>query len=336
MAMSQFTEVWMWYIDAAIIGVASSVLFFIPVPILIGNWFKKRQGLALSIAAAFAGIGGAIMVPILTNVIATFGWQTAYVVAGIVCLVFTIPASAFILKFKPADKGLTPYGSEDVETVATSEAKMNVGMSASRAVKTGLVVLIFIMAGLFSLENCFSSHLPGFGTSAGLDPTMFGLLSSCAMIGNIATKLIVGPLCDKLGIKVSLILVSALVILGTISMIFSGGQAIMMFIGAACYGASFAPATVVLPIAIRKMVGNKDFPKIYSYATMGTAFVGSLGIPMVGMIFDASGNYMPALLVVDAIIALGVVFLFINLWRSKKIGFDKEEETAVSASSASE
>ena len=331
MLMSQFTEPWQWWLDAVVIGIGSSFLFFAPLPMLINNWFKKKTGLAMGISTAFSGVGAAIFTPILANLIVSVGWQSSYLIAGAASLILTVPFTAFVLKFKPADIGMTPYGADENETVESAKASMGVGISVKRAWATGLVVLIFLTGGAMSLTTSFTQHMTGFGAWLGMSATALGLLGSANMIGNLCGKLILGPLNDVIGTKKTLFIGYAVVFVGLLMVIFNGGNTTILFIGALFYGVAFSVQTVMLPLVCNTMFGPKDFPKLFSYATMGNAFIGSMGIAINGAIYDAASSYYPALMFVLACGVIAFLMLLFGLWRARKVGFDKVEPASENA-----
>lgn len=327
MLMGTFTQPWMWWIDAVIIGVSSAFLFFAPLPMIITNWFKKKTGLAMGIATAFSGVGAAIFTPILANLIVSVGWQSSYYIAGAASLVLTVPFTAFVLKFKPADVGLTPYGASAEETVAQAKADMATGMSVKRAWATGLVVLIFLIGGIMSLTTSFTQHMTGFGKWVGFSATTLGLLGSANMIGNLVGKLVLGPLNDKIGTRKTLTIGYIVVFIGLIITIFNGGNTALLFAGATMYGVAFSIQTVMLPLVCQTMFGPKDYPKLFSYATMGNALIGSVGISINGALFDATASYYPGLtfVAICGVVAMGMCF--IGMVRARKVGFDKNDDT---------
>lgn len=54
--------------------------------------------------------------------IPAFGWRVSYMAVGIVSTALVLPISLFILRYKPEEMGLRPYGAEDVEQRAVSGA----------------------------------------------------------------------------------------------------------------------------------------------------------------------------------------------------------------------
>ena len=45
---------------------------------------------------------------------------------------------------------------------------------------------------------------------------------------------------------------------------------------------------------VRQRVGSKDYGTLFSYVSIGTSLVGSLGISVYGFLFDRFGSYDPA------------------------------------------
>ena len=87
-------------------GIASAFLLYVPVPMMLNAWFRKKRGLATGIAMMAMGIGGAVMNLILGGVIERSGWRTATYVQGAISIIIAAP---FILLFAvktPKDKGM--------------------------------------------------------------------------------------------------------------------------------------------------------------------------------------------------------------------------------------
>ena len=118
--MGTFHELWQWHLTGIIQGIASSFVCMIPAPIILGNWFKKKTGMAVGISAAFSGLVGMIGSSFLGMAIPAFGWRVSYVAVGIVSTALVLPISLFILRYKPEEMGLLPYGAENVEQRAVS------------------------------------------------------------------------------------------------------------------------------------------------------------------------------------------------------------------------
>ena len=74
-AMGLFHSLPAFYIAGAVQGLAGAFLMFFPAPLILGNWFKKKSGLAIGISSACSGIAGMIGNPVCNAVIERFGWR---------------------------------------------------------------------------------------------------------------------------------------------------------------------------------------------------------------------------------------------------------------------
>ena len=73
------------------------------------RWFTARRGLVVGILSGGASTGQLLFLPVMANVTAAYGWRTTVLaIAGVVCVV--VPLVALILRDRPSDMGLLPYG----------------------------------------------------------------------------------------------------------------------------------------------------------------------------------------------------------------------------------
>ncbi|MEG1640905.1 MAG: MFS transporter, partial [Ruthenibacterium sp.] len=274
MLMSTFTAVWQWYIAGAVVGICGAFIFVLPAPIMIGNWFKKKTGIVMGITMSFSGIGGAIISPIVANFVANSGWRPAYILVGAIAMVLVLPFSIFVMDFKPADRGLQAYGSEEAAVDANGKAAAPtaaIGVSSKDAVRSMAFVCVFLVAGFISLCTTFQQHLPGFAASVGMTAAAIGTMTSCVMIGNIVGKLVLGFLNDKLGQKHAMSIAAVIVALSFVLLIVSNGNPLIAFAGAFCFGFVMAMSAVLVPIVVRTVFGSRDYSAIFSYISMGTS-----------------------------------------------------------------
>lgn len=121
------SEIWQFCILYAVNGAAAAFLFYVPVPMLINRWFRKKAGFALGLSLLSSGIVGAVLNPVLSAVIEAKGWQTAAVVNGIVSIVFALPPVLLFVKKCPEEMGLKPYGAEDLAEDSAAGASTSEG-----------------------------------------------------------------------------------------------------------------------------------------------------------------------------------------------------------------
>lgn len=83
---------WHIYLLAALSGTIITAGARLFVSVIITNWFNLKRGFAVSLALCGSAFGGAILSPIVGNIIATSGWRFAFVVLAVICLVGSLPS----------------------------------------------------------------------------------------------------------------------------------------------------------------------------------------------------------------------------------------------------
>ena len=311
-AMSRYTAVWQWWVSGALLGVFGCFVFMMPAAIILGNWFVKKTGLAIGIAMSFSGIAAAIANPIIAAIIPTVGWRTAYMLIAVVAAVIILPCTIFLIRFKPEDKGLLPYGVEEDATddaSAGAAAEATTGVPAKTAYRSVAFWIMFFACGLFAFLTGYGQVLPQYVTVIGL-PTIIGLISSMTMIGNLIGTLGLGALSDKIGGTKTGVLGLMTVMVGFLLLIFCNQLEVAMLIGGLCYGVCLALIAVIVPIVCRGAFGSRDFNSLYATINIACNLIGAFGIVAITLIYDMGGSYVPALWAgagVCIVIALGIV-----------------------------
>jgi sugar phosphate permease len=82
---------------------------------LVANrWFTERRGLVTGILTTSTATGQLIFLPILAEVIASYGWRAAALtVAGVAACV--LPIVLLLMRNRPQDVGLQPFGAKTIE-----------------------------------------------------------------------------------------------------------------------------------------------------------------------------------------------------------------------------
>ena len=95
------TKLWHFYALAAFYGTGSMTLAGISITTLINNWFVEKRGLATGLAFAGSGVSAAVMTPVLTTIVADFGWRMGYRTMSLVSLCLLVPAVLLIRVSRP-------------------------------------------------------------------------------------------------------------------------------------------------------------------------------------------------------------------------------------------
>ena len=122
----------------------------------------------LGIQMAFVGLFGAVLQP-FTSVLTSLpdGWRYSYFIIGGLTFVVVIAAAILLLRNKPEDKGLLPYGAEIEDGGTGAEVKVSnqaaIEISEKEAIHSAsLFLLLFFMIAITGV-GVFTQHIPTFG-----------------------------------------------------------------------------------------------------------------------------------------------------------------------------
>lgn len=289
---STFTALWQWNVYGVLTGIFAGFMMYVPVPMIVNNWFVKSKGLALGIGAAFCNLMPAVCNPIITAQIAAHGWRPVRVVMGIAFAVVVIPIVLILLRRSPEDKNVLAWG-EGEETAGSAEPVNKTGVSVKTATKSPAFWLALLAAACIVSCASINQRIAGLANARGFDPVSVGMASSVIMVGAIVGKLILGVIRDKT--KNSIVtglccagfgLVGCLLFLtlGTTS-------TVMFFASILIYGFGYAGLTVVPPMIVESAFGGKNFSQIYANVSIATCAATSLTNYLYAAIIDSTGGY---------------------------------------------
>jgi len=141
-AMSLVQELWQVYITFIIMGIGFTLASPGAVAKIIGAWFTRRRGLAMSLAGTGSAAGETALVPTAAIAVAYIGWREGYLILAGILLALILPLVLLLLKSRPkpgqhAD-GYVEGDESDTEVFSKGSANPNIGMSFGQACRTGI------------------------------------------------------------------------------------------------------------------------------------------------------------------------------------------------------
>ncbi|MFC2706054.1 MAG: MFS transporter [Olsenella profusa] len=297
MGMSACQQIWQFYLCGAIMGAGVSSLIYLAVPNLINAWCARRVGFFMGLCMSFTGIGGVIFNPIGTAIISSGpeGWREAYLVFGIIVLVGTLPFTLLVVRSRPEDKGLLPYGASEADDGNEAAAPdTGAGVSASAAMRLPAFWALVAFCGLITLNQTIYQFLAGYAQSfAGTIPTIAaasGIVASAAMAGQALGKVALGIVNDR-SVRAGIVFGLAAGIAGVVVMWFVPSHLTLLVLGAFLFGIVYAMTTVETPLLVRSALGSADYTNIYSRVSMAGSLMSAVAAVLWGVIVDSAGGY---------------------------------------------
>ena len=293
----------------AIGGVGASALWT-PVVTLVQRWFAdKRRGMVLGILSTSSAIGFGVMGLVLPPLVARYDWRICWLILSIFAFAL-VPLNGALLRTKPQDLNLKPWGDEPDLVSVNPPEELKVGLSYRELLKlrnlwlgsisyfsisfTAYVIITFIVTyGTMELKFPFAQA---------------AMLASAFAFSGFFGALFIPTLSDFLGRKRCLILVCTLIALSTLLIIWAGSNWVALFSAVCILGFFFAAAWPLYAAAAADF-----FPRGVTGSVLGfwTIFygLGAVVAPILGgYMADLLGTFTKSFLMAAATAALGAFF----------------------------
>jgi MFS family permease len=99
--LSQASQLWQLFAAYLIMALAWAIVTIGAITNILGQWFDRRRGLAISLALNGASFGGVVVVPALIAAISAYGFSRAMLVSALLIVALAVPLAIFVLG-KPA------------------------------------------------------------------------------------------------------------------------------------------------------------------------------------------------------------------------------------------
>jgi len=109
------TQIWqlvlLW---GVVIGLGTGMTALVLGATIAARWFSARRGLVVGILTASVATGQLVFLPLLASLTESLGWRMAL---GLICVMLGVAALAVLLvmRDRPSDLGLRPFGDEGTE-----------------------------------------------------------------------------------------------------------------------------------------------------------------------------------------------------------------------------
>jgi MFS family permease len=272
-------------------------------------WFARRRGIAVAICASGNYLAGAVWPPIVQQVVDASGWRTAYLMLAAVCLV-TMPLLALVLRPRPplaTASGASPSAGPK-NGVARADGRP-FGLSDVRpfGLSPGRAQALLCVAGV---GCCVAMSMPqvhivaycgdlGYGAARGAE-----MLSLMLAFG-IASRLISGAICDRIGGLRTLLLGSVLQGL-SLALFIPFDSLTSLYVISALFGLFQGGIVPSYAIIVREHFPASEAGSRVGTVLMFTMLGMALGGWMSGKVFDLTGSYTAAFV-------NGLVFNLVNL-----------------------
>jgi len=257
-------EPWQLFAATVLSGAGWVAMGAAAINAIVSPWFVRQRPKALSTAYNGASIGGVVFAPLLVFLIGRFGFQSAAVTVGLLCLGAVWWMTAAIFGKSPASLGQQPDGEDGPAAATAAVANAIAPLPGAllrrnwkfRTLALGMALGLFAQIGL--IAHLFSLVVPALGAQwAGIAT---GLATASAIAGRTAFGWLMPAGADRRRMAASSY---AIQILGVFALIASGMQAPRLIVlGIVLFGFGIGNATSLPPLIAQVEFAREDTSRV--------------------------------------------------------------------------
>jgi MFS family permease len=288
-----------WYFYAVFFAITFFGIATLPLSYsrVVIAWFEQRRGLALGIALAGFGVGGALVPEVAKTMIDLYGWRSAYWLFSASILFVSLPLAALFLKESPGQAG-------------TEGAAAPSGLSARQAARTRtywLVLVSFFLVGI-GITSVLSQLVPML-IDRGMSFTDAARCMSTLAVALIFGRVLAGFLMDRFFAPYVTAGFIIFGLAGGIVLLAMGAVGPWAFLAAALVGLATGSEISEIAFIIGRYFGQFAFGQIYGIMFAGFQLGSAISAPLMGFYYDNIGDYVGALWLVAALALLSAVLV---------------------------
>lgn len=269
-------------------------------------WFDRGRGLALGIALAGSGIAGMLAPPLLTRVIADYGWQTAYLAMGAFLLLVATPIIALLLEETPPAQSTGATAASSTESAADSLPGVELGEALQQIAFWKIAVGFFFVSAVIA---ALIINLVPLLIDRGLTPTEAAGIAGIMGVAVLVGRVVIGYLLDRYPASAIAGIVLGACALGCVVLAMQDSTGWMLAASVLALGLATAAEVDLVAYLSSRFFGLRAYGRIYGWQ-LTSFYLGAAGGPLAaGLAFDRFGSYSPMLWFATIVLLVGAVVM---------------------------
>lgn len=265
---------------------------------VVGRWFVRQRGRATGLLF-LSHSGGMVAFPLVaTWVSVAYGWETAWIVLGLMVYAIALAPAALLVAQRPEDVGLLPDGDApdgpDMvgdTTTSNPDAESDLEWTTRQAVRTPALWVLAIGTGfLFLLQSGTNVYQADLLRSRGIELSLSQLSIVVNAAGTAFGSLLWGRVVEKMRVSYTYAIV-ALVMALACGLFVVADTVATAFFAAGLFGVAVAGILVVPAVAYANFFGRQSLGAIRGVTEPFTSLGQAIGAVASGLVFQFAGDY---------------------------------------------
>lgn len=321
LGVTQINSIWQFYLlRGIVVAIGFTIMGGLVTSVAINNWFIRKRGRAIAVSRMGSSISNVIFIPVTVFVIAASGWRTMFVIFAVVTWLVVLIPSAILMRRRPEDIGLHPDGiSPGTGGAETSQEERNrtseLGTvpepiwNRRELLRTGSFWLLALSFGIDSLafQGINISLAPYIQDLGYGDATLTAVMTFRAIVMAATLPLMgfVSEHAHRVPVRITPFLIQ-----GTGAFLFLfGGQPFFLWLAVALYGLGFSGVMITQEVVWANYYGRLSLGLVRSTAYLVAFGLGAIGPIAMNAVFDITGSYRPAFMVIVVLFALAALLM---------------------------
>ena len=292
--LGRVDAVWQLYLIFTLFGCGFSASSYLPGTAVIVQLFDRNRARALAIALTGGSVGGVVVAPVLSRILAAHGLAASTPWLGLAYLVLAgVPAVLFI-------RG--PLTAPPPSPAQTGAAPAGAGVSYARAVRTLAFSVVTVAFGVLMADQVGTQvQIVTIGTAKGVGNAgvAVSLMAGASIVGRLVgaftlSRLPVVGFSAAMGVLQAVSFAVLALVPGLTGLV----------AGTALFGITIGNLTVLIPLVVVELFGTADYPRIYAVSQLGSSVGAAVGPALLAALHSGFGGYQLPLLIVAGLSVL--------------------------------
>ena len=281
-------SIWTFGLAHGLLGLLGSSATFAPLLADTSLWWNRRRGIAVAICASGNYLAGALWPGLAQWGVDTIGWRQTYIYMGLACGV-GMALLSLLMRKRPPLVQLVPAGAGVPVHALKKDRPFGLSPAQAQALLCVAGVACCVAMSMPQVHIVAYCTDLGFGAARGAE--MLSLMLLCG----IASRLISGWICDRIGGVRTLLLGSALQGIALLMFVPFNGL-VPLYVISAMFGLFQGGIVPSYAIIVREHFAPQEAGARVGAVIMATLLGMALGGWLSGWVFDLTGSYRAAFL----------------------------------------